>query len=43
MVQISVQAVTPKPHTEIFSKLDFEYEKTCQEEKICIIKKIAYL
>ena len=26
MVQISVQAVTPKPHTDNFSKLDLEYE-----------------
>ena len=30
MVQISVQAVTPKPHAETFSKLDLEYKKTCQ-------------
>ena len=28
MVQISVQAVTPKPHSETFLKLDLEYEKT---------------
>ena len=33
MVQISVQAVTPKPHTETFLKLDLEYEKTYQQEK----------
>ena len=33
MVQISVQAVTPKPHTETFLKLYLEYEKTYQEKK----------
>ena len=27
MVQISVQAVTPKTHTETFLKLDLEYKK----------------
>ena len=27
MVQISVQTVTPKPHTDTFLKLDLEYEK----------------
>ena len=30
MVQISVQAITPKPHTETFLNLDLEYEKMCQ-------------
>ena len=39
MVQISVQAVTPKPHTETFLKLDLEYENTYQQEKIWRIKK----
>ena len=34
MVQISVQDVTPKPHTETFLKLDLEYKKTYQYEKI---------
>ena len=29
IVQTSVQAVTPNPHAETFSKLDLEYEKTC--------------
>ena len=33
MVQISVQAVTPKPHTETFLKLDLEYEKRISEKK----------
>ena len=33
MVQISVQVVTPKPHTETFLKLYLEYEKTHQQEK----------
>ena len=39
MVQISVQAATPKPDTETFLKLYLEYEKTYQEEKIWRIKK----
>ena len=34
-VQISVQAVTPKSHTETFLKLDLEYEKN-----VSVIKKI---
>ena len=34
MVQISVQAVTPKPHTETFLKLDLVYEKTCQSKHV---------
>ena len=33
MVQISVQAVTPKPHTETFLKLDLEYEKSVSKKK----------
>ena len=33
MVQISVQAVTPKPHTETFLKLDLEYEKRVSKKK----------
>ena len=33
MVQISVQAVTPKPHTETFLKLDLEYEKNASVRK----------
>ena len=33
MVQISVQAVTPKPHTETFLKFDLEYEKSISKKK----------
>ena len=33
MVQISVQAVTPKPHTENFFKLDLECEKRISNKK----------
>ena len=33
MVQISVQAVTPKPHTETFLKLDLEYKKRVSKKK----------
>ena len=33
MVQISVQAVTPKPHTETFLKLYLQYEKRVSKEK----------
>ena len=33
MVQISVQAVTPKSHTETFLKLDLEYEKRVRKKK----------
>ena len=39
MVQISVQAVTPKPHTETFLKLDLEYEKRVRKKTIWKIKK----
>ena len=39
MVQISVQAVTPKSHTETFLKLDLEYKKRVSKEKIWKIKK----
>ena len=39
MVQISVQAVTPKPRTETFLKLDLEYKKRVSKKKICEIKK----
>ena len=34
MVQISVQAVTPKPHTEPFFKLDLEYEKRISKKNL---------
>ena len=33
MVQISIQAVTPKPHTETFLKLDLEYKKRVRKKK----------
>ena len=33
MVQISVQAVTPKLHTETYLKLDFEYKKRVSKKK----------
>ena len=33
MVQISVQAVTHKPHTETFLKLYLEYEKNVSVRK----------
>ena len=33
MVQILVQAVTPKPHTETFLKLYLEYEKRISKKK----------
>ena len=33
MVQISVQAVIPKPHSETFLKLDLEYEKNVSVRK----------
>ena len=33
MVQISVQAVTPQPHTETFLKLDLEYKKRVSKKK----------
>ena len=33
MVQISVQAVTPKPHSETFFKLDLEYKKRVSKKK----------
>ena len=39
MVQISVQAVTPKPHTETFLKLDLVYKKRVSKKKIWRIKK----
>ena len=39
MVKISVQAVIPKPQTETFLKLDFEYEKNVSVRKIWRIKK----
>ena len=39
MVQISVQAVTPKPHTETFLKLDLEYEKRNSKKKYGEIRK----
>ena len=32
-VQISVQAVKPKPHTETFLKLDLEYKKRACKKK----------
>ena len=41
MVQISVQAVTPTPHTETFLQLDLEYEKNVSVRKIWSIKKTA--
>ena len=34
VVQISVQAVTPKPHTETFLKLDLEYNKRVSKKNL---------
>ena len=43
MVQISVQAVTPKPHTETFLKLDLEYEKNVSVFFFYIIRKTTII
>ena len=34
MVHIPVQAVTPKPHTETFLKLDWEYKKRISKKNL---------
>ena len=34
MVQISVQAVTPLPHTETFLKLDLGYKKRVSKKNL---------
>ena len=39
MVQILVQAVTPKSHTETFSKLYLEYKKRVSKKKIGELRK----
>ena len=39
MVQISVQAVTPKPHTETFLKLDLEFKKRVSKKKYGELRK----
>ena len=39
MVQIAVQAVTPKPHTETFLKLDLEYKKRVSKKKYGKLRK----
>ena len=39
MVQISVQAVTPKPHKETFLKLDLEYKKRVSKKKYGKVRK----
>ena len=39
MVQISVQAVTPKPHTETFLKLDLELKKRVSRKKSAELRK----
>ena len=42
MVQISVQAVTPKPHTETFLKLDLEFKKRVSKKKSRELRKKHY-
>ena len=39
MVQISVQAVMPKPHNETFVKLDLDYKKRVSKKRAGEIRK----
>ena len=42
-VQISLQAVTPKPHTETYLKLNLEHKKRVSKEIWRVEKQHAYV